>query len=107
MPFSKTLRRVSRYKAAFRNITHHHTARRDHAAIPNPHAGQYYRLGADMAALTNPSVQMTVPDVIMAQNGGAEGNAGVTPNVQAARISFVEVGLERNFTVRANIHFPN
>ena len=60
-----------------------------------------------MKVIANMHIAVAIVDPVMRQDGGAEGNRSVLPDVDSPRIRLVELGAERNNASFPDIHFPD
>src|SRR5207245_10545778 len=86
---------------------YHNARRRNDAMIPDSDPRQNYRMRADKTVIADMHVAIAIIDGIVRQNCGSESYSRVFPDVNSSRVSFVELGTQRNKGSFAKIHLPN
>jgi len=62
---------------------------------------------ADKTVIADMHVTIAIVDGIVRQNCGSESHSRVFPDVNSSRVSFVELGTQRNKGSFPEIHLPN
>jgi hypothetical protein len=75
--------------------------------IPDRDPWQDYRMGADKTIIADIHVTIAIVDGIVSEDCGPESYSSVLPDVNSSRVSFVELGTQRNEGSFPDIHLPN
>src|SRR5439155_3440339 len=100
-------RGVASHERARGHVPCDNARRRNDAIIPYSHPRQDYGMGTNEAITANMHVSITVVDIVVSQDRGAECDSCVRSDVDAPRIGLVKLGAQGNAGAFPDIHLPN
>src|SRR2546427_13140032 len=100
-------RGVARDQRSGGHVAGDDTGGRHDAAVPDGDARQDDRMRADEAVVAYVDVTIASVDPVVRQDGGAECDGGVLPDMNAPRVRLVELRAHGNRGSLADLHLPH
>jgi hypothetical protein len=100
-------RRIAGREAARRNVLHHNTARCNNRPVADTDTWENNGVGANEATFTYPRIKVHIVEIIVSQNRCAKCDGGISADMNPTRITFVQSGFVRNYTIFTDIHSPH